>query len=120
MFFNNTTINFTDVTGGSLATGDYLLFEGDANVNSSTGYVGLTLGGGFTGASVSGTAITGGLVIGSGLGGYSSSQLFLVGNDIYLNVSAVPEPSTCAALAGFGMLALAATRRRRMTEAPAA
>lgn len=113
VFFNSTTINFTDLTGGSLTTGDYLLFEGDANVSSATGYGGLTLGGAFTGASVSGTAISGGLVIGSGLAGYTSSTLFLVGNDIYVNVSAVPEPSACAALAGLGVLGFAARRRRR-------
>jgi autotransporter-associated beta strand protein len=113
VFFNNTTLNFTDLTGGSLSTGDYLLFAGDANVSTTTGYGGLTLGGGFSGTSFSGTLITGGLVVGSGLGGYSSSTLFLVGNDIYVNVSAVPEPSTCAALAGLGVLGLAAWRRRR-------
>jgi hypothetical protein len=112
VFFNNTVVNFTDLAGGSLADGDYLLFEGDANVSSATGYGGLTLGGGFTGASFSGTLVTGGLVIGSGLGGYSGATLFLVGNDIYLNISSVPEPSAFAALAGLGAITLAACRRR--------
>ena len=50
--FSSTVINFTDLTAGSLSTGDYLLFDGDSNTN----YSGLTLGGAFAGASVSGTA----------------------------------------------------------------
>ncbi|MES2695759.1 MAG: PEP-CTERM sorting domain-containing protein [Verrucomicrobiota bacterium] len=113
--FNSTVINFTDRTGGSLTTGDYLLFSGDSNVDFVTGYSGLTLGGAFSGTSHSGTAITGGLTVGTGLGSYASSQLFLVDNNIYLNVTAtaVPEPSTYAALAGLAALGLAAHRRRR-------
>ena len=107
--FNSTVIHFTDQTGGSLTTGDYLLFDGDANTN----YSGLTLGSAFTGTSISGTAITGGLSIGSGLGGYTSSTLFLAGNDIYVNVSAVPEPSACAVLGGLGILGFVGVRRRR-------
>jgi autotransporter-associated beta strand protein len=107
--FSSTVINFTDLTAGSLSTGDYLLFDGDSNTN----YSGLTLGGAFAGASVSGTAISSGLGIGTGLSGYTSSTLFVSGNDIYVNVSAVPEPSTFAALAGLGALGLASQRRRR-------
>lgn len=114
VFFANTVINFTDLTAGSLTTGDYLLFEGDANVSSATGYSGLTLGGAFVGTSIGGTAITGGLVGGTGLEGYASWQLFLAGNDIYLNISAVPEPAACAAFAGLAALVLAARRRRRV------
>jgi autotransporter-associated beta strand protein len=109
VFFNNNTINFTDLTSGLLANGDYLIVDGDAN----TSFGGLTLGDAFEGASVSGTAIIAGLSLGSGLDAYDSAQLFLVGSDIYLNVAAIPEPSTYAALAGLGMLGLAATRRRR-------
>ncbi len=111
--FNNTVINFTDRTGGSLTTGDYLLFEGDANVSSATGYGGLTLGGTFNGASLSGTLVTSGLVVGTGLAAYSSAAFFLVGNDIYLNISAVPEPATTSALLGLGSLLLCTRRRQR-------
>ncbi len=107
--FNNTVIHFNDLAAGALSTGDYLLFDGDANTN----YFGLTLGSGFTGASISGTAISGGLSIGSGLEAYSSSTLFVAGNDIYVNVTAVPEPSVCAMFAGLGVLGFAARRRRR-------
>jgi len=111
VFFNNNTINITDLTAGSLATGDYLLFDGDSN----TAYSGLTLGSAYSGASFSGTAITAGLSVGTGLSGYASSQLFLVGTDIYLNVTAaaVPEPSTYAAMAGIAALGFVALRRRR-------
>lgn len=114
--FNSTVLNFNDLTGGLLSSGDYLLIEGDANVSASTGFGGLTFGESYTGTSHSGTAITGGLAIGTGLGSYTGSQLFLVGNDVYLNlsasVSAVPEPSTYAALAGAGALGFAVWRRR--------
>lgn len=117
--FNATVINFTDLTAGALTTGDYLLFSGNANVNYATGYSGLTLGGSYTGTSHTGSAITAGLLIGTGLEGYASSQLFQNGSDIYLNVSAVPEPSTYAAFAGIGALALAVWRRRRPTQSVA-
>ena len=107
--FNSNTINFTDLTGGSLSTGDYLLFAGDSN----TDYSGLTTVGAFTGTSISGTLITAGLAVGTGLSGYNSSTLFMSGNNIYLNVSAVPEPSSIAALAGLASVGFAACRRRR-------
>ncbi|MBC8010927.1 MAG: hypothetical protein H7067_12620, partial [Burkholderiales bacterium] len=113
VIFNNTTLHFTDLTAGSLASGDYRLFDGDANVLNSTGYGGLMLGGAFSGPSFGGSLITGGLVIGNGLAGYSSAKLFLSGNDIYLNISAVPEPDTFATFAGLGALSLVGWRRRR-------
>jgi fibronectin-binding autotransporter adhesin len=99
--FNNNVINFTDLTGGSLATGAYTLFTA-SNANN---YNGLT---------ISGTAITGGLTIGTGLGGYTA-DLALVGSDIVVNVSAIPEPSTFGTLAGVTILGFAAMRRRRVS-----
>lgn len=97
VFFTNTVINFSDLTGGSLAAGQYLLVDGDA----ATGYSGLTVdGGGF---------ITAGLTIGTGLGDYTGSTLQLVGNDIVLNV--VPEPSTMGLL-GLGLCGAAGWFRR--------
>lgn len=113
VIFNNTTLHFTDLTAGSLTPGDYRLFDGDANVLNSTGYGGLTLGGPFSGPSFAGTLITGGLVIGTGLAGYSGAKLFLSGNDIYVNITAVPEPATCATFAGLGALGLVGLKRRR-------
>lgn len=102
VFFNNNTINFNDKTvGNTLSNGSYLLVSGDANTN----YSGLT---------VSGTAITAGLTIGTGLSAYTPTSLSLIGNNIYLNIGAIPEPSTFAALAGLGALGLGATRRRRL------
>jgi hypothetical protein len=102
--FNSNTINFTDLSGGSLADGQYTLFTADV----ASAYAGLTEdGSGF---------ITGGLAIGTGLGAYNSS-LQQVGNNIVLNVSAVPEPTSAAVL---GISAVAAglasgrgPRRRR-------
>lgn len=37
------------------------------------------------------------------------------GNELLLTYTAIPEPSTCAALAGFGVLGLAVYRRRKST-----
>ena len=95
--FAGATINFTDLTGGSLATGAYTLFSSDV----PNAYSGLVL---------SGSTITGGLTIGSGLGAYSTS-LELVGNNIVLNLKPVPEPATCV-LASVTIAALATSRRR--------
>ena len=73
--FNSTVLNFTDVSAGLLASGQYVLFQGDANTN----YSGLTTdGSGF---------ITAGLSIGSGLSSYTSTSLQLVGNNIVLNLT---------------------------------
>ncbi|MCU0791262.1 MAG: autotransporter-associated beta strand repeat-containing protein [Opitutaceae bacterium] len=107
--FNGNVINFTDRTSGVLSAGDYLLFDGDTNTN----YNGLTLGSAFTGASFSGSLITSGLSIGTGLEAYAGATLFQSGNDIYLNVAAIPEPSAFAAFAGLGALAAVSLRRRR-------
>ncbi len=109
--FAATVINFTDLTTGSLAAGDYLLFSGDAD----TDYSGLTLGGAFSGASFSGSLIDSGLSIGTGLEAYSGLTLFQSGSSIFLNVAAIPEPSTFAALLGAGMLGAGLCRRRRAT-----
>ncbi|RYD84100.1 MAG: hypothetical protein EOP84_06445, partial [Verrucomicrobiaceae bacterium] len=84
-FFGN-TIDFSDLSSGTLDQGSYTLFTSDV----SDAYFGLiTDGSGF---------ITEGLMIGSGLEAYAGSALQVVGNDIVLNV--VPEPATVASLAG--------------------
>jgi len=87
--FDNTVLNFNDLTSGNLGAGQYILFQGDSN----TGYGGLT---------VSGSGyITGGLTIGSGLSAYPSSTLQLVGNNIVLNV-VLPPPGAPTGLAVTG------------------
>jgi fibronectin-binding autotransporter adhesin len=75
--FNNTVINFSDLSGGTLASGAYTLITADVpNV-----YTGLMTGAnGF---------ITGGLSIGTGLSAYTGAHapsLQRVGNNIVLNI----------------------------------
>ncbi|MBL9116250.1 MAG: HYR domain-containing protein [Verrucomicrobiaceae bacterium] len=75
VFYNSTVLNFTDLSAGLLTSGQYVLFQGDADTN----YGGLTTdGSGF---------ITAGLSIGSGLSSYTSTSLQLVGNNIVLNLT---------------------------------
>jgi autotransporter-associated beta strand protein len=88
-------INFDDfsfTTGAGFGAGSYTLISG---ATSLTGTLGSSLTGVFG-------------------GGYTGT-LALSGNDLTLSVagSAIPEPSTYAALAGAGALALAVLRRRR-------
>jgi autotransporter-associated beta strand protein len=101
VFFNSTVLTFNDTTAGGLS-GQYLLFDLDAD----NGYNGLTTDGS--------DFITAGLSVGSGLEAYGGSTLQVVGQDIYLNVAPVPEPSTYALL-GFGLLGLATVVRRRQS-----
>src|SRR5581483_12528451 len=68
--FNNNTINFSDLSGGTLASGAYTLFSADV----AGAYSGLTTDG-------SGN-ITSGLSIGTGLSAYPGSSLQEVGNNI--------------------------------------
>jgi len=96
--FNNNVINFTDTTAGSLSSGQYPLFSSDA----AGAYSGLTL---------FGSLITGGLSIGTGLGAYSS-DLEVSGNNIVLNIAPVPEPSVVALL-GAGIVGLGLMIRHR-------
>ena len=73
--FTSTALNFSDLSAGLLASGQYVLFQGDSNTN----YSGLTTdGSGF---------ITAGLSIGSGLSAYTNTSLQLVGNNIVLNLT---------------------------------
>jgi autotransporter-associated beta strand protein len=99
--FNNNVINFNDLSAGALTLGDYTLFSSD----TANTYSGLTL---------SGSDITGGLTIGSGLGAYTA-DLEESGNNIVLDITAspVPEPTTVA-LIGLGGLAALVIRRRKV------
>ncbi|EDY16765.1 autotransporter-associated beta strand repeat protein [Chthoniobacter flavus Ellin428] len=83
VFFNNNVVNFTDLSGGNLSAGAHVLFSSD-------------IAGAFSGLTTDGSGnITAGLTIGSGLGGYPSSTLMLVGNNIVLNVvlPVIPPPN---------------------------
>lgn len=95
--FNNNVINFTDLSLGSLAPGNYLLFSADV----SSAYSGLGL---------SGSTIVSGLSIGSGLDSYAGSSLQLSGNNIYVQV--VPEPQTYLLMALAGLTLLLRRRAR--------
>lgn len=64
VFSDNMTFDFTDLTGGSLAAGDYTLVDGDANAALSLGS-GITL---------------------TGLDAYSGSSLGIVGDDLVLSL----------------------------------
>lgn len=98
LVFNGNTVNFNNISGGTLANGSYTLFTADAAV-----YSGLTVDGS--------NFITSGLSIGSGLSGYTAN-LQLSGNNIVLNLVAVPEPNQ-AALCVIGLLGLMVCIRRR-------
>lgn len=101
VFFNNNVINFTDLTAGSLSTGQYLLFQSD--LASGNTYSGLTEdGSGY---------ITAGLSA-AGLSGYSTS-LQQVGQDIFLNIAPVPEPAPLAIVTLGGLLLGLVMRRKQ-------
>jgi hypothetical protein len=103
--FNNNVINFTDLSSGGLSAGIYNLITDDNTSNAD--YTGLTL---------SGSTITGGLSIGTGFSAYSgtySESLSLTGGNIQLDVTAVPEPGTWAMMLGGVVLLFLVTFRRR-------
>ncbi|MEO6845689.1 MAG: autotransporter-associated beta strand repeat-containing protein [Chthoniobacterales bacterium] len=79
--FNDNVINFTDLSDGNLAYGSYTLFTAP----NLTDYSGLTVDGNGN--------IIGGLTIGTGVSDFNAN-LSYSGNNIVLNLAAVPEPST--------------------------
>jgi autotransporter-associated beta strand protein len=92
--FNNTAIDFTDLSADTLAPGAYTLFTATTAGN----YYGLT-----TDAN---GIITAGLRIGTGLTAYSASTLQVVGSTIVLNVAVgtTPKPAITSALTAAGMV----------------
>lgn len=97
IFAGDTRINLTDQSGGNLTEGAYLLMDAAAdNV-----YSGLTL---------SGNLITGGLSVNSGVPSGWTSSLRLDSGNIYLDL--VPEP-TALVLLGLSAGLLALRHRRR-------
>jgi len=98
IIFTETTINFSDLSGGALASGAYTLFSSD----NPGAYINLTVD--------ANNRITDGLLIGSGLNAYPGSTLSLSGGNIVLTL--VPEPSAALFLLG-GLSGLLGLRRRR-------
>lgn len=96
VFLGNTKINLLNASTGGLEEGDYQLFSA-ANNNV---YSGLTVLEG---------EITGGLVIDQNLTGFNSS-LWLDDGDIYVRLSAIPEPGAIALL-GLALCGVAFRRR---------
>ena len=111
IFFNNDpTVSILDLTSGQLILNhDYTLIQGDAG----TVYQGLSTTLIAPGVSL----ITGGLTLLTPTGGntfsqyYPTSQLYLIGNNIEVDV--VPEPSTWAALLLGGIALLVVHQRRK-------
>lgn len=85
--FNNNVVNFS-TTGGVIASGLYTIASFDAA-----------------------NAYSGNLLIGTGLEAYTASLIYNA-NSIQLQISAVPEPSTVALIAGASALGFVALRRR--------
>jgi len=100
LLFNGNIINFSDLSHGHLAAGDYILFTADALAD----YSGL-----FSGAT---NQVTG-LTVGTGLESYTAN-LAMSGNNLILQVAVVPEPSTWALLA-LGLAVLYRSRARRLS-----
>ncbi len=96
VFSGNTKINLLNASTGGLEEGDYQLFSA-ANNNV---YSGLTVLEG---------EITGGLVIDQNLTGFDSS-LWLDNGDIYVRLSAIPEPGSIVLL-GLALCGVAFRRR---------
>ena len=90
-FQGSNVLNFNDLSGGLLSSGDYVLFTSDV----AGSYVNFN-----------------NLSIGTGLGAYGSASLIQVGNNIELSLVAVPEPSVWSEL-GVAILTLAIFRRRK-------
>jgi autotransporter-associated beta strand protein len=91
-FQGSNVLNFNDLTGGSLSVGDYTLFSSDVS-------------GAF--------ANVGNLSVGTGLDGYAAT-LQQSGNNLVLNIAAVPEPGTLALIGcGLGFLTLCRRRQRK-------
>jgi len=84
--FNNNVINFTDLSGGNLEQGTYIIFEFSDGVD-----------------------FDGDLVVGTGLEGYAGSSIMLSENGLLLEI--IPEPSSLLLLL-LGMLGLRSVRRR--------
>lgn len=102
LVFNNNLINFS--LSGSLVEGQsFTLFTSDA----ANAYSGLTLDGS--------NRVTAGLAF-TGLGGLFDSNSYIeqVGNNLVLQVSAIPEPSTWALLAASLTFLLVVRRRRHI------
>ncbi|MDF3056384.1 MAG: glycosyltransferase family 1 [Rariglobus sp.] len=87
--FNNNIVNFS-ITGGLLADGLYTIASFSAD-----------------------TAYTGQWVLGTGLEAYESARLIHHANSIQLAIGAIPEPATCASLAGLVVIGAALARKRR-------
>lgn len=87
--FNDNTVNFS-VSGTTLADGLYTLATFDAA-----------------------NAYSGAWVIGTGLEAYATKSLVFGANSIQLQIGAIPEPSSAAALAGLAAIGFGALRRRR-------
>ncbi len=113
-FSGNNKVSINDLVGVNLTLNqEYVLIDGD-----NTTYTGLQLG-----ATTSlGTQITGGLVLPQNFPGndfsndYANSQLYLLNDNIVVDVQAAPEPSAWAmVLMGVVSLAFIQLRRRRQS-----
>ena len=109
--FSNNVLNLSNVSSGALSLGEYTLFAADTTTSNFFG--GLTLSG--TSDANGGYAITSGLQF-TGLGSGYTAQLeentLGTATDIQLDITAAPEPSTWAMLAG-GLAFLVIRLRRR-------
>ena len=107
------TLQLTASSGLNLGSGGTVIFGDSSGVSWTNG----------TSLSVTGTFVTGSsLQFGNSKSGLTDTQLgliniagfhnFSLNNSGFLMASAIPEPSTYAALVGLGILGFAATRRR--------
>lgn len=108
-FVNGSTVAINDLTGGTLASGSYLLIDTDFATNAVFG--GLTI-------AADGT-VTGGVSL-AGVSAYGTGASLRAANgDLFLNIAAVPEPGTLGAALGLSALVLRRRRPLRADRRPA-